>query len=50
MLVSPSDFAASWSRKFWFSAALSLTAFGCMMSMVGSGEAPARTRLVPGAS
>ncbi|PRW34006.1 60S acidic ribosomal P2 [Chlorella sorokiniana] len=38
VLVSPTDFAAAWSKKFWFSSALSLTAFACMMCMLGTGR------------
>jgi hypothetical protein len=38
LLVSPADFAAAWSKRYWFSAALSLTAFGCMMAMLGTGK------------
>lgn len=38
MLVSPADLEASWAKKFWFSAALSATAFACMMAMLGSGR------------
>ena len=38
MLVSGTDLAASWSKRCWFSAALSLTAFACMMAMLGSGK------------
>lgn len=38
MLVSAADLSSSWSKRCWFSAALSLTAFGCMMALVGTGK------------
>ncbi|KAL4425203.1 hypothetical protein ABPG75_009219 [Micractinium tetrahymenae] len=38
VLVSGAELAASWSKRCWFSAALSLTAFACMMAMLGSGK------------
>lgn len=36
--MSPGEFEAAWSRKYWFSAFLSLTAFACMICMVGTGR------------
>lgn len=47
VLVSPGNFAASWTRKFWFNAVLSLTAFACMMSMLGTGKDAATYGVAP---
>jgi hypothetical protein len=37
MLVSPSEFESSWTRKYCFAAFLSLTSFACMIGMIGTG-------------
>lgn len=36
ILVNPVDLSRSWSRKFWFQAALSLTVFGGMVSILAT--------------
>ncbi len=36
MLVSPENFASSWTRKFWFSACLSCLSCGVMLALLAT--------------